>query len=107
VIGKIVLITGIVAALFAAVEVDAKADPLSFVQSLNDHGVYVYDVTLAVGNGYAMCDALRTTSPAQVAVNVYNQTTYSDVPNLRTAVVWVVSAAQELCPEMINTVVQR
>lgn len=100
-IRRIMIVLGIIYVLFAAVELDAHADPMGFIQTLNDRGVYVYDARLAVTNGYLICDALRTVSPAQVALNVYNNTSYSDVPNLDTAIVWVVTARQQLCSPVV------
>jgi hypothetical protein len=77
--------------------VDAKADALSFIQSLNNHGMSVYDTTTALTWGAAICEALNTTNGADVVANFY-RVTNSDIPDMYTAGVWVTVAVEELCP---------
>lgn len=58
----------------------AKATPLSYLQALNAHGVSITDTVDALTLGYAVCEALNTTTGDVVATNLY---LYSDIPNTR------------------------
>ena len=76
--------------------VPAKASPLSFVQSLNNHGIAVYDTATALRTGYAICGTLDTHNGADVAEAVYRL--FADVPTRQIAYAWVESSVEELCP---------
>lgn len=76
--------------------VPAKASPLSFVQSLNNHGIAVYDTSAALRTGYTICQALDSYNGADVARAVY--LTFVEVPTPQIANAWVESSVEELCP---------
>jgi len=76
---------------------DADASPLSFLQSLNNRGISVYDTSKALGTGLAICQTLETYNGADVAEAVY-QVGGDDVPTRDVAVLWLVTAVEELCP---------
>jgi len=75
----------------------ASASPLSYIQRLNNDGIYIYDTSSALATGYAICDALGSASPALVTYNLYTHTSYSDVPNVEVAAIWVSAAMDQLC----------
>jgi Protein of unknown function (DUF732) len=75
----------------------AKADDLTFIQALNNHGIIVYDASIAVGWGHAICLALNQATGDVVAANFY-RITNGDVPDINTAAVWVVVSVEQLCP---------
>lgn len=76
----------------------AEATPLSYVQSLNAHGLTVYDTAAALRTGYAICSMLNTDTGDVVAEYVYRNTSWSDVPDVDTAVQLTVVSVEELCP---------
>lgn len=76
----------------------ARADSVTFLQSLNNNGITIYDASTAVANGWAICDQLNTANGLEVIDWVYVNTSWSDVPTRQTAAVWVFSAVNELCP---------
>lgn len=76
----------------------ADADSVTFLQSLNNNGIHIYDAQAAVANGWAICDQLNTANGVDVIDWVFVNTSWSDVPNRETAAVWVLSAVEELCP---------
>ena len=76
----------------------ANATPLSYLDDLNGYGLVVYDTTAALATGYQACLELNTSSGDVVARNLYARTTWSDVPDLRTAATIVVAAVENLCP---------
>lgn len=78
---------------------DADANPMSYLQSLNDHGLTVYDASYALRSGYTICSMLNQANGADVAAYVYTHTSWADVPDLETAATMVVVAVEELCPE--------
>jgi len=77
----------------------AQASPLSYVQVLNDRGIVVYDVSLTIANGYAICDRLSYETGADTAVWVFTNTSWADVPTIGVAAIFVITAAEELCPQ--------
>jgi hypothetical protein len=76
--------------------VPAKASPLSFVQSLNNHGIAVYDTSAALKAGYAICNALDAHNGVDVVEAVYQ--VFIDVPTRQVAYAWVEASVEELCP---------
>lgn len=77
---------------------NASADGLTFIQSLNNSGIYVYDAQTAVSNGWVICGQLGHANGTEVVEWVFVNTSWSEVPTRQTAAVWVVSAVNELCP---------
>jgi hypothetical protein len=77
---------------------NASADGLTFIQSLNDNGITVYDAQAAVSNGLAICGQLDHANGTEVVEWVFVNTSWSDVPSRQVAAVWVLSAVNELCP---------
>lgn len=75
----------------------AKADGLTFLQALNNHGIVVYDTARALTWGQAICTALNQTTGDVVAANFY-RITNSDIPDMNTALTWVVVSVEQLCP---------
>jgi hypothetical protein len=77
----------------------AKASPeTDYLQLLNQAGLVVYDTSMALNTGYAICDAFNTTRGDVVARNLFLHTTWTDVPDMATANAWVVIAGSTLCP---------
>jgi hypothetical protein len=75
----------------------AKADDLTFIQALNNHGIVIYDTATAVNWGHAICLALNKTTGDVVAGNFY-RITNGDIPDIGTAAMWVVVSVEQLCP---------
>lgn len=96
ILGSMSAVAGITAMLIATPP--AHADALTFIQGLNDNGIMVYDTSRALTVGTAICNALNTTNGVDVARNLYRISSFSDVPTPEVAAIWVVIAAQELCP---------
>lgn len=88
---------GLVAAGIATAA-PSDASPLSYLQSLNTHGIWVYDTAAALTTGYQICDALNYNTGDVVAYNVFSNTSWYDVPNVDTAATWVLVSVEELCP---------
>jgi hypothetical protein len=78
----------------------AKADTSSFLQSLGDHGLTVYDSAAAISTGYRICSMLQSANGEQVAQYVFTHTSWSDVPTMDTARAEVLISVEELCPAM-------
>jgi hypothetical protein len=92
----------ITAAVFTAIAVTnipvAQASPeTDFLDGLNAHGILVYDAGTAVNTGWTLCGAMNNANGAQVAEAFY-QVTGWDVPDRNTAAIWVIEAANHLCP---------
>jgi len=78
---------------------DADADAMSYLQSLNNHGLTVYDTTYALQSGYLICQMLGQTTGDVVAAYVFTHSSWADVPDLDTAATMVIVSAEELCPQ--------
>lgn len=87
-------VAAIGAALFASP--DADATPMSYLQSLNDRGLYVTDTSAALRTGLAICAALNVANGYEVAESVYLNT---DVATREQAAIMVVTAVEELCSQ--------
>jgi hypothetical protein len=80
----------------------AQASPeTDFLDGLTAHGIVVYDVNQTLANGWMLCDALNTANGAVVAEAWYRSTNW-DVPDRYTAGIWVMEAAEHLCPWQIR-----
>jgi hypothetical protein len=95
----------------AAIGVALATAPLShaspsveaeFLYDLNQFGISIYDTGAALGTGYAICAARNTTPELTVVDNLYRNTSFADVPNYETAMVWVAAAEVNLCPQHAN-----
>lgn len=81
-----------------AVATPADATPMSYLQSLNNHGLSVYDTAAAVRTGYTICSLLDNNTGDVVAWQVFANTSWADVPDVDTAATMVLVAVEELCP---------
>lgn len=80
----------------------AQASPeTDFLDGLTSHGLTVYDTNQTLANGWMLCDALNTANGAVVAEAWYRSTNM-DVPDRYTAGIWVMEAAEHLCPWQIR-----
>jgi hypothetical protein len=80
----------------------AQATPeTDFLDGLTSHGIIVYDTNQTLANGWMLCDALDTANGAVVAEAWYRATSM-DVPDRYTAGIWVMEAANHLCPWQLN-----
>lgn len=83
------------AALFAGSEADAHADAMTFLQALNNAGIWVYDATTAVKTGALICTELNTKTGDVVAAELYQN---PEIYTFEQAATWVVAAVENLCP---------
>lgn len=74
----------------------AHATPMSYLQSLNDHGITVTDTTDALTMGYVVCAALDQANGRDVAAALYRNT---DIATPAMAATVVVIAVEQLCPQ--------
>lgn len=77
---------------------DANATPLTYLQSLNNRGIIIYDTVAALNTGFSICEALNYANGDEVATELFLRTSWADVPDMYTAYVVVVTAVEELCP---------
>lgn len=75
----------------------AQASPLSFLQSLNNRGITVYNTAAMLQTGLAVCAALNVGDGNDVSRQVYLN--YADVTSMLQAQIIVLSAVEELCPQ--------
>jgi hypothetical protein len=94
---RIITIAVAAAAIALVPAPEAAADNLSFIQDLNNNGLYVYDTATALNTGWAICNTLDNYNGVYVVEAFYRVTGW-DVPDRATAWVWVESAAEQLCP---------
>jgi hypothetical protein len=94
------LLMAVGALLAAGGMATARADSreMAFLDTLTDSGIQVYDASRAIDVGWGICSAFEVANGQDVAEFIYGNTTYSDVPDLATAQLWVVAAAWNLCP---------
>jgi Protein of unknown function (DUF732) len=98
--GLTVGICGAIAASSLALAPTANADEMSFLQGLNNRGIYVYNAALAIASGYQICNHLDANGGDGVeTVNwAYWTSPYSYVPTRTVAYMWVQAAVGNLCP---------
>ncbi|MCV7237142.1 DUF732 domain-containing protein [Mycolicibacterium celeriflavum] len=72
-----------------------KADAMSYLQSLNNHGMSVYDTSDALRNGYWVCNELNYNTGDVVAERLYYR--YASMTVAEAATILMV-AVWELCP---------
>jgi hypothetical protein len=77
---------------------EAEASETSYLQSLNNYGLSVYDTTAALSTGYTICSMLDYATGDKVALYVFANTSWSDVPDIETAATLVLVSVEELCP---------
>lgn len=103
-INRLLVLMGIGALLAAGGMATARADSgeTAFLDTLTDSGIEVYDASQAVATGWAICKAFEVANGRVVAEFIYGNTTYSDVPDMATAELWVIAAAYNLCPQHVH-----
>lgn len=94
-------IAGISALAAAGMLTAARADAteMSYLQSLNNYGMTVYDTTAALTTGYTICSMLNRANGDVVTAYVFANTSWADVPDVETAATMVVVSVEELCPQ--------
>lgn len=85
------------AALLTGPAAPAEASTGSFLAMLEVRGLVIYNPNVALNTGWWICDQLNWATGDVVVVRLYNNTGW-DVPDARTAGIWVVTAVEELCP---------
>lgn len=102
---KMLAAAGIGAALFggslaAGLAPAAQADTgsVAYLQALNNSGFTVYNTSQALSTGYQICQSLDHENGLDAARDVYNNTSYADVPTITRAQAWVIDAVFTLCP---------
>jgi hypothetical protein len=75
----------------------ANASPGAYLYALEAQGMVIYNPSQAVNTGYWLCDQMNYTTGDVVATRFYHAA-YSDVPTVYVATIWVVAAAEFLCP---------
>lgn len=89
---------GLLAAATLVLAPEAQANEMSYLQSLNNHGLAVYDTSAAIATGYAICNMLDYANGDVVAAYVFTHTSWSDIPTPAHAGTLVLVSVEELCP---------
>ena len=101
-INLLLALTAIGAIAAAAGTATARADNITYLDTLTDNGLIVYDTSKAILIGHAICVDLNTQSGYTVAKHLYDLTSYADFPNIETAELVVAAAITELCPQHLR-----
>lgn len=90
------VLAALLAAIGFAAAPTASASPLTYLDSLTDHGLVISDTTAAIRTGFLVCQALETNRGDVVAQSLYENAT--DITTFEEAAIIVVTAVEELCP---------
>jgi hypothetical protein len=94
------ILVGVVTASAVALAAapSASADEMSYLQTLNAAGFTIYNTQWALASGHSICNALNYDTGDVVAVDVFVNSSWTDVPSLAHAGALVLIAVSELCP---------